>query len=313
MKKIVYILIVASLLYSCALSETQIKAANQFAETSKNFSQYPSKIFTVLADIREKRAIYNANFNYDNPEQFIGELDDAYDEKKRNYKFSEKTDLTFKIIDKYAQSLLLLTSDKYTTDLEKQSKVFGNDIDSLISKYNNISGVTKIPTGIGGLVGQLVMFGGKLYIQNQQGIRVKKYVPIADALIEKMTDNMTNFLTNKIYLEATGDSISIETLIDNEKEGLNLSYQAYLLACKKLHLLPELESEKEYLALRNDLDNLKELLSQTRKAVKGLRQAHSNLLKAIQEKKNLKDCIKELQSYYEDVKGIYETIQKIDQ
>lgn len=145
MEKSLYILGISIILGGCAsLTKTQIKSVNQFAETSKDFSAYPSKIMVELANVRLKRAIYYANFYYNVPDKYLNELDSAYNEKNRDYKLSEKVEITFKTIDKYAQSLLLLSSDKYNTDLKEQSNNFGNDIDSLINQYNRINGINRI-------------------------------------------------------------------------------------------------------------------------------------------------------------------------
>ncbi len=43
------------------LTKTQINAVNCFAQTSQDFSQYPSRIVTGLAEIRSKRGVLCAN------------------------------------------------------------------------------------------------------------------------------------------------------------------------------------------------------------------------------------------------------------
>jgi hypothetical protein len=312
MKKIIYIFSISLMLVGCAsLTKTQVEAVNQFAETSKNFSAYPSKIMTELADIRLKRGVYYANLYSTDPTAYLKELDDTYNEKNRDYKLSEKVDITFKIIDKYAQSLLLLSSDKYTTDLKKQSKNFGNDIDSLITIYNGIKGAKKIPSGIGGLVSQVVIFGGDIYIKTKQGKEIIAFVPKADTLIDMMTTNLKEFLNGKVYIKKINDSISIQALITNERDGFKEGYKSYLASCARLNTLPSLERENEYLNTLSIIDGVSTLLQQTITATDGLRKAHQKLLKAIEEKKTLTESIKELQSYYEDVKKINSTIEKI--
>ena len=95
MKKIYLMLLLTSFMYGCStLSKTQIKAVNFFATTSKNFSAYPSKIMTGLADIRVKRGVYYAN-SLDNPRLHIQELDSIYSFKKENYAISAKVNITF--------------------------------------------------------------------------------------------------------------------------------------------------------------------------------------------------------------------------
>ena len=62
MKNIAILVFASWLLSSCAtLTKSQIEAVNQFAQTSQNFSSYPSKIFTELHTVREERRGYFAN------------------------------------------------------------------------------------------------------------------------------------------------------------------------------------------------------------------------------------------------------------
>jgi hypothetical protein len=168
MQKVKYILIVSIMLGSCAsLTKTQIKTVNHFAQITKDFSAFPSKIMTELAEIRTKRGVYFAN-SLSDPKLHIDVLDSVYFNKNHAYKVSAKVDITFKIIDKYAQSLLILSSDRYENELIEQSKNFGVNIDSLIIKYNDIDNTIKLPTGIGAAVSKLVIMGGQQYLRAKQ-------------------------------------------------------------------------------------------------------------------------------------------------
>lgn len=313
MKKTIYILCISLMLAGCAsLTKTQIVAVNQFAQTSKDFSAYPSKIMTELADVRLKRGIFYANLFNDKPSKYISVLDSAFNEKKQDYQLSEKVDVTFKIIDKYAQSLLLLSSDQYTTDLKEQTETFGVDLDSLITLYNSMDNEKKIPSGIGGLVSQIIYWGGDIYIKNKQGKNLKSFIPKADTLIGMMITNLKEFLVGKVYIPAINDSLNIQDLIKNEETGIRESYKFYVSSCSRLNTLPTLESENEYLNTLKVLDGVNTLLEQTVSATDGLRKAHHALLKAIEKKKTLTESIKELQSYYDEIRKIKTTIEKIE-
>ncbi|MEO5893742.1 MAG: hypothetical protein ABIQ31_26035 [Ferruginibacter sp.] len=283
-------------LVSCAsLTGTQIHAVNQFARTSKNFSAYPSLVFTELAEIRVKRGIYFAN-SLDDPKLHIEDLDGVYNARNSDYAISAKVDITFKVIDKYAQSLLLLSSDKHAADMEIQAKSFGGDLDSLTSLYNSIDGKKQLPTGIGGAIGRLVVFGGKQYIKSKQATEIKKFVPQADTLISVMTSNLLEFL----------ESTTIEDLIKNEEKGITSNYLSFL---RQRHAT--VENERDYIDLRNSLDAIKQLRDETIIATRHLRKAHKKLLLEIQAKKKLRETIAELQELYDNVKDINVTISTI--
>jgi hypothetical protein len=322
MKAKVYILSLTLLLGGCAsLSKTQIKCINQFAQTTEKFSAFPSKIMTELADIRVKRGVYFAN-SISDPKLHIEDLDGIFDQKKFDYQISKKVDITFKIIDKYAQSLALLSSDKYTVEVKKQATRFGIDIDSLINLNNSIDGTTKIPSGIGAAVSDLIILGGKQYIRIRQARQIKKFVTLADTLVSTVTINLLEYLQSK----------NIHELIENEERGIRESYLSYLQQIKVetrtrtisnnrkdtlesvsvSGIKPSIENEMDYLDLKNRIDGVKKLNSQTIKATKNLRKTHRKLLMEIEEKRDLIQTIKALQGLYEEINDLKETIQKID-
>jgi hypothetical protein len=312
MKKVCSLITLAFLLGSCAsLTKKQVEAVNQFAETSRKFSAYPSTIMTALADVRLKRGVYYTSIFYTDPSAYIGSLDDVYNEKKVDYKLSAKVDITFQIIDQYAQSLALLSSDKYTSDLNKHANTSGTNIDSLISMYNGLDGTQKIPPGIGDLIRHAIVFGGNAYIKTKQAKQIKAFVPKADTLVAIMTANLTEFLNGKVYIKTINDSASIRSLIANERSGFKEGYKFYLASCARLKVLPTIDSENDYLHTLHVLDGIDTLLDQTIRATDGLRAAHKQLLKAIEQKKRLKESIAALQSYCEDVRNIQTTLEFI--
>jgi hypothetical protein len=285
------------LLGSCAsLTKSQIEAVNQFSRTSDRFSAYPGRIITALADIRIRRGIYFSN-SLDDPRLHLEELEALYDALKSDYQVSSKVNITFRVIDKYAQSLLLLSSGENLAELQAQSKNFGTGLDSLVSAYNAISGVKQVPTGIGGAVNKLIAAGGKQYIRSRQAKEIKQFVPAADTLIGVMTTNLLEFL----------QSTNIDELITNEEKGIGNNYLSFL---RQRHAT--VENERDYLALKSDLDAVKKLRQKTVTATRRLRKAHEKLLSIILEKKTLQDTVAELQEFYEDVKEIRATMQTIN-
>jgi len=316
MKKFYLFLLLPFTMAACStLTSTQIKAVNQFARTSTGFSAYPSKIMQGLAEVRAKRGVYYAN-SLDNPTLHITELDSIYSFKKQDFAISKKVDVTFKIIDKYAKSLLLLSSDKYEKSLDVQASHFGEDLDSLTSRYNSIDGAKRVPTGIGGAIGQLVAFGGKQYIRTRQAKEIKKFVPKADTLIAVMTDNLLEFLL----------STNIDELIKNEEDGVNDSYLSYLRHIKTtssltsskdtsmlaLNTKSTIQNDNEYLQLKTSVDGVKRLRQLTVAATRKLRNAHKKLLEALQQKRNLKTAIWEVQQLYDGIKDIKSAIEQVE-
>ena len=305
MKNSTFVLIFSLSISSCAsLTKTQIETVNQFGQTTKNFSAFPSKIMTGLADIRTLRGVYAAN-SIGTPEFHLKELDNTYNLKVSDYQQSQRVDITFQIIDQYAQSLILLSADKYVTDIKAQALITGPALDSLIALYNRFDKNSKIKVGIGDAVSQLIILGGKQYIRHKQAKEIKKFVSQADPLISVMTTNLLEFLEKKHFL-ATGDSASLKDLIDYEAKALPRDYLSFLRQNKA-----SIENEKEYLKLKNDLDQVRNLQIQTIAATKELKEAHRQLSEILKKRKKLKERFAELQDLYEDVNQLKTIVVKL--
>ena len=291
----------------CAsLTKTQITAVNQFAKTSENFSAYPSKIMEELADLRVQRGTIFAN-SIDDPRLHIGELDSVYAFKVEDMRLSAKADITFKIIDKYAQSLLLLSSDKYTTNLGTQAQAFGENIDSLIFLYNQMGSVQKVPGGIGAGVAQWITAGGRLYIRTRQAREVKKFVVLADTLISVMTTNLTEYLNNT----------NLKDLIENEDRNVRSNYLSYLRQRKTvtdvrgrdtLRLVSDtrssLDNDREYIRMKTSVDAIRTLRDETVDATQKLRTAHRKLAETVGTKRTLRTSISEVQTLYAEIRKL---------
>lgn len=287
MSKLVLFLVFTSVLGSCAsLTKTQIESVNQFAILTKNFSGYPSKILTGVAEVRVIRGVYLAN-TFTNPKLHIDALDSLYNNKIHAYHVSNKVELSFRIIDKYAQSLAILSSNKYQKEIEDNSLNFGIGIDSLISEYNKVDLSANLPTNIGGVIGQLVATGGRQYFKFKQAKEVKRFVIQADTLIAAMTSNLLQFL----------ESDNIDQLISAEEWGVHQSYLSFLRQTEK----PLIEHEYIYLDLKEELDRIKILRSQAIIAIKQMQKTHKELTLLLIKRKDLRELADEVQILGKDI------------
>lgn len=280
-------------LAGCAtLTKTQVAAVSQFAQTSKNFSDYPSGIIAGLAESRIQRGIYYSN-SLSTPVVHVDDLDSMYSSYKADYAISRKVDISFQVIDKYAQSLLLLSSDKHASNLKEQATNFGVSLDSLVTLYNATERSRPVPAGIGAAVSQVVAFGGKQYIKAKQGKEIKKFVTQANTLVDIMTDNLLEFL----------ESTNIDGLIRHEEREIRSNYLSFLRQRPAT-----VENERDYLKLKTNLDAIKKLRSRTVIATRDLRATHAELRKALQKKKTIRETIGQLQALCEEVKELKGTL-----
>jgi hypothetical protein len=298
MKKPLLICAVSMMLCSCAtLSKTQIESVNQFAQYSGNFSAFPGKIMTELAEIRTIRGVWFAN-SLSDPRLHIDVLDSVHFNRTHAYRVSEKADITFKVIDKYARSLALLSGDRYENKLTKQTEGFGVSLDTLIKRYNRIDKLAGLPEGIGAAAGKLVVMGGRQYIRSKQAREIKRVVPRADTLVSVMTGNLLQFLRSE----------NIDELIREEEFGINQNYLSYIRQSNGTSI----ENDFKYLELKSRIDGVKELRSKTISAVKSMRKAHGELRDDIQRKKDLLESLQGLKVLAEQVRDLKTAVDKID-
>lgn len=298
MKRFFCLLAVSLLFGGCAsLSKTQLESVNQLALTTKSFSAYPSRLMSELADIRFRRGAYFASTLSD-PKLHLGLLDSIYNQKVFDAGASARMELTMKILDRYAQSLLLLSSDKYQKDLIPQAKSFGVSLDSLVALNNRIDGSVTLPVGLGGAVGKLVLLGGKQYSTIKQAREVVRFMAKADTIVATMTS----------HLERQLRSAEMNDLIAAEERALRSSYLSYLR--QSAHV--SIENDRDYLALKASIDGVKQLQARTIAAACDYRAAHKRVLAELRKRKPLKVVAKELQVLVEDMNDLRVTIQKLD-
>jgi hypothetical protein len=211
-----------------------------------------------------------------------------YSNKIHAYSISKKIDVTFLVLDKYAQSLALLSADKYQQELTSSSRSIGIGLDSLVGKYNRIDPTSKLPCNIGSSIGCLIAMGGKQYIRTKQAKEIRSFVSRADTIVGVMTNNLVKFL----------ESENIDQLIEAEEWGIHQNYLSFLRQKSK----PTLEDEYVYLDLKERMDKIRALREQTISATKQIRIAHRKLLTSISRRMNLTDINVEIQILSEDIK-----------
>ncbi len=322
--------IMASLLmccWSCAsLTKSQLTEVNAFGQLTQNFSAYPSKFILSFNTINEKEALFRANSRLEATIHF-DEIDSAYARKKANDKFSDKANLTFKIIDKYAQGLVSLTADKHTKQMDTAVQGFGSNLDRLIGKYNAIDPKDQLPAGIGGAVTELIRLGGEQYIRSRQAIEVKLFVTRADPMIAKLTSNVLQILGDSTK-NKNGKVSNFSDMITQLRSDLQTDYTAFLgkrvitISMKKNmqkldstsfinYHYATLDDDRECLQLLSDLNALQELLDNIKTATDNLARAHHKLLTDIDTKKSLLEVASELQAYGDNINDLKTAIEKI--
>ncbi len=287
MNKIFYGVLLLFLLSDCiSVSNQQRKAVQQFASKTKDFSSFPEKIMTELADIRESRGIYYANSLTDT-ETHLNELNAIFRERMNDDKIPGKVKLIFGILDKYAIGLEQLSSDAPFKTIKELYGKFGTDLELLVDQYNTIEGAVQLPSGMGKLFTSTLSLGTNTYLAARQNRELKKYIGRADTLVAALCDEMVTFLSSE----------GLGRLINNEESGVTESFRFYLIK----RAPPTIESEKEYIALMKRLEIVKQLQGQSVNAAKTLKAAHSKLNELMTQKRSIKEIAVEMNNFYKDL------------
>lgn len=314
------------LLTGCAsLTKSQLAAINLFGQSTKSFSMVPGKLYGGYIDLHERSLLYAAN-KFTDPTQHYENLYKIYELKKKQSELNAKLDLTFKIIDKYGQALVLLSSDKHGKLLDTAAQKAGGSMEDLVGTYNKINAADPLPSGIGGLMSGAISAGGNAYIHQKQSDIIKKVVPQANGLISKLMDNLKAFLKGD-FKTTGGNSLSYRALLDAEKSEIRNNYISFLgLHKQDLSLnnngrqvtgyiqqtrFATIENDKDCIKMLSDLDALGLAYDQTLSAVGQLKTAHQQLTENIEQKKTLKEIAADVESYGNTVEKLYETFKKI--
>jgi hypothetical protein len=312
---------------SCAsLTKSQLNEIQVFGHLTQNFSAYPGNVVSNYNTVHQQQQLFFAN-GLGTPAEHYNMIAEASDFKIKSNLITPQIDLSLKIIDRYAQALILLTADRHSKALDTASKGLGLNLEKLISSYNTVSGSNSLPTGIGGAIGQLIASGGGIYIRKKQAEEVRKIIPLADTIITQMTDNIVVFLSGQT---GTGQN-NLPQLIISEKENIARSYRRFLgLNREQVSMrrgkdttgyrgtivrerFAGLDDDRECLRLLENLNYTEQLRLQCITATKNLRKAHKKLLESVQQKKELKEIIAEVQYYGEDLKKMNQSIKAIKQ
>jgi hypothetical protein len=324
-KCLIYVLTLV-LACSCAsLTKSQLTEIQIFGQLTQNFSAYPGYVVSSYNTVHQQQQLFLAN-GLPTPAEHYNLIAEASDFKINSDFINPQIDLSLKIVDRYAQALILLTADRYSKALDTASKGLGLNLEKLIGSYNAVSRSTPLPTGIGGAIGQLISSGGNLYIRKKQAEEVRKIIPLADTIIAQMTNNILVLLNG----QAGAGQTNLPQLITLEKDNIARNYKRFLglnreqISIRKgkdttgyrgtivSERFAGLEDDRECLRLLENLNYTEQLRLQCIEATKNLRKAHKKLLESVQQKKDIKEIVAEMQYYGEDQRKMHQIIRAIN-
>ena len=321
MRNFYYYLLILVICNACALSKSQVKAVNQFAKLTESYSAYPKAIVEEYIELNHDVRLMDIG-TFSSKEKSWGQIVSAGDNRDAQLKAIRELDLSIKIIDTYAQNLKVLTSEDFYKSLDEPSEKLGNNLDTLIARYNDLKGDQGLEIGIGKLIGKAVLTIGKTFIKAKQAKFTKEFVQKADPLIGTVTGNIEKLLHEQVVSQW----IPSETRNLKNKHGKlfdSISFPATDESDLKI-TFGRVDHYRSGYILRRDLGQevsdryLKILKLETSakavaKSIKELRTAHHKLAKEVKRKKKFEEAIPELVklgSALSDVYDAYNSLSK---
>ncbi len=172
-------------LSSCAaLTKSQKKAVDEFAESSKEFSAAPKKFLQSVNECFYKYGKLEAATT-DDVNRRLNHLDNIINRYNRWDNFIEKYNTSYLLIEKYGKALQSFANIDVEKDVNENAASMGNAIDTLIKRSSERK-INTIPLGFGNLAAKIIQKAGNRYIRKRQKEDLIAFLTIGDVLVDSI-------------------------------------------------------------------------------------------------------------------------------
>lgn len=281
------------------LSKSQLKKISSFATVQD--SLLPAAIFQTLDDVRlERGLIYSASLT--DTESRIHELNSLAEATVKQEKTSAKANVCFNILSSYASALKSLSADtrwkKYGTEL----RGIGRNIDSVAIAYNKLDWGTLYDPGMAKNLGKTSGYLTEQYMKRRQRRLVYDVLVTGDTIVATCCDALIAGFKSADFLE----------LIDNEEEGLENDYRAYLNSMQALDRAPAADCDRVYLTEKAQIEKARQLRKKNISMLQSLKKAHAALVREMDKPRTYSEYssdLIELNGQIHDLAEIYSTLK----
>ena len=249
------------------LNKSQLKRINSFASAQDSIGTGPRAFFSILADVRQERGlIYAASLT--DTETRIHELNAMAKAAVREGQASAKANICFDILSSYARALKSLSADTRWKQYGTELRGIGRNMDSLAIAYNKLDWGTIYEPGLGKELGKTGGYLTEQYMKRRQRKLVMDMLTVGDTIVTACCDALIASLKSDQFTE----------LIDNEEQGLESDYRAYLNSMRAQDRFPEMAVDRTYLCQKAQIETARSLRRQSITMLQSLRKAHKALI-----------------------------------
>jgi hypothetical protein len=276
----------------CAvLTDGQVAAVNQFAEATKGFGTSPAAVITAYATLRRERGLLESATRTDG-NIAVRDLEIALRQETGLESRAAASDAAMGVLDDYAQMLSLLSSSKFTDDLQNQTIALGSSIDNGISTFNKHS--ASQVNSFGDIIAGIVRAASGIWIRREQHKALVVAVTQAKTPVDKLTASVEELMA--LFLGPPNEpDKNLFARESKEVQGLLVRWPP---TGRQFDVL-----ERTQTAMRQAFDGQK-LAESCMKAAVQYRNAHNELVQAIAEgKTDLKGLVAQIQVLSQEIKA----------
>lgn len=262
---------------SCAvLTDSQLKMVEDLSWKADTVVSSPVAIFNSLSRIRMERGLYYAA-SLNSAEARFNELNSLAESHIGDRQLIKKTEIYIDVIKSYVRAVGSLSNDERWKGVGREFRGIGGRVDSLIMFYNKLNVDDEIPEGFAKLAGKTLGSLGEQIMKGKRAVFLKEFIIEGDSLISVCSDTLCSILRG-------GD---LNSLIDNEYEGLQNNYKIYLSVMESRGLYPETGADRHYVELYEEVSGIKQIRNRCTAALRSFKNAHHKLAAALKNEEDI--------------------------
>lgn len=266
-----------------SMTKAQLKRVNSLAVVSDSAITGPGSVLRMLDQVRLDRGLMYAA-SLQGADTRIRELNGLADATAQMSRLADKSDVCIDILSSYVRALRSVSSETRWKQNGTELRGIGRNLDSLAIAYNKLDWGTLYEPGIAKQIGRTSGYLAEQYGKRHQRKTVQGMLTHGDKLVDECVQTMVSVLKSDEF----------KSLIDNERQGLENNYRAYLNAASLNGITPSTDLDRLYIESRLRVD----LAEQTRRRcitmLQSFGRAHSALVKEMQTRRTYSEFMDEL-------------------
>ena len=266
-----------------SMTKAQLKRVNSLAVVSDSAITGPGSVLRMLDQVRLDRGLMYAA-SLQGADTRIQELNGLADATAQMSRLADKSDVCIDILSSYVRALRSVSSETRWKQNGTELRGIGRNLDSLAIAYNKLDWGTLYEPGIAKQIGRTSGYLAEQYGKRHQRKTVQGMLTHGDKLVDECVQTMVSVLKSDEF----------KSLIDNERQGLENNYRAYLNAASLNGITPSTDLDRLYIESRLRV----EMAEQTRRRcitmLQSFGRAHSALVKEMQTRRTYSEFMDEL-------------------